>query len=125
MNWLPPKGTAPVRATSLKRVRSALLKVPVDVVPEPFVQTLNMSTPEEVRSSSKLSVKLDFGKVEGPMFVTVAAVDEGMLISFSGILTFPRSTGLHEAAKALPLEHLLVETDPVLLVDRLHEALLA
>jgi uncharacterized protein YfaS (alpha-2-macroglobulin family) len=51
----------------------------VDVVPEAYVQALNMSTPEEVRSSSPLTVKLDLGDVEGPMYVTVAAVDEGIL----------------------------------------------
>jgi len=35
----------------------------------------------------------------------------GMLISFSGPLTFPRSHALHAAAAALPLASLLVETD--------------
>jgi TatD DNase family protein len=40
-----------------------------------------------------------------------AALEMGGYISFSGILTFPRSTELREIAKAVPLDRLLVETD--------------
>lgn len=40
-----------------------------------------------------------------------AAVALGFHISFSGILTFPKAANLHEAARALPLDRLLVETD--------------
>ena len=40
-----------------------------------------------------------------------AALELGGYISFSGILTFPRSTELREIAKAVPLDRLLVETD--------------
>ena len=35
----------------------------------------------------------------------------GFYISFSGIVTFKSATQLHDVAKALPLEHMLVETD--------------
>lgn len=51
----------------------------VKIRPEAFMQTLNVRTPEEVRSNSTLKVELDFGALEEPMFVTVAAVDEGIL----------------------------------------------
>jgi TatD DNase family protein len=40
-----------------------------------------------------------------------AAVGQGLFISFSGILTFPKAEPLRELAAALPLERLLVETD--------------
>lgn len=40
-----------------------------------------------------------------------AAVAGGLFVSFSGILTFPRSDELREAARAVPEERLLVETD--------------
>jgi TatD DNase family protein len=40
-----------------------------------------------------------------------AAVAMGGYISFSGILTFPRSTDLRELAARLPADRLLVETD--------------
>jgi TatD DNase family protein len=40
-----------------------------------------------------------------------AALEMGGYISFSGILTFPRSTELREIAKDVPLDRLLVETD--------------
>jgi TatD DNase family protein len=35
----------------------------------------------------------------------------GFHISFSGIVTFPRATGIHEAARIVPNDRLLVETD--------------
>jgi TatD DNase family protein len=40
-----------------------------------------------------------------------AAVDLGFFVSFAGILTFPRAESLREAAAAVPLDRLLVETD--------------
>lgn len=43
------------------------------------------------------------------------ALDRGLEISFSGILTFKRDRGLRRVAAALPLERLLVETDAPLL----------
>jgi TatD DNase family protein len=39
------------------------------------------------------------------------AVDAGLWVSFSGILTFKGAAALREVAAALPLERLLVETD--------------
>lgn len=44
----------------------------------------------------------------------------GFLISFSGIVTFPRSEGIREVARALPLERLLVETDAPFLAPKPH-----
>lgn len=38
-------------------------------------------------------------------------VDLGMMISFSGVVTFKKATGLQEAAQHLPLDKILVETD--------------
>jgi TatD DNase family protein len=43
------------------------------------------------------------------------ALDAGLEVSFSGILTFKRDRGLREVAKALPLDRLMVETDAPLL----------
>jgi TatD DNase family protein len=40
-----------------------------------------------------------------------AAVEQGGYVSFSGILTFPKSTELRDVARDLPAERLLVETD--------------
>ncbi len=39
------------------------------------------------------------------------ALDEGFSVSFSGIVTFKKSTALREVARAIPLDRLLVETD--------------
>jgi TatD DNase family protein len=38
-------------------------------------------------------------------------IERGFFISFAGNLTFKNAGNLHEAAKELPLEHLLTETD--------------
>jgi TatD DNase family protein len=38
-------------------------------------------------------------------------IELGLYVSFSGILTFPKSVALRELAATLPLERLLVETD--------------
>jgi TatD DNase family protein len=43
--------------------------------------------------------------------VAQAAIDEGFLISFSGIVTFKNAKDLKEVAKRVPLERMLVETD--------------
>ena len=43
------------------------------------------------------------------------ALDLGLWVSFSGILTFKQDRGLREVAAGLPLERLLVETDAPLL----------
>ena len=39
------------------------------------------------------------------------ALDAGFHISLAGILTFPRALELHEVAKMVPLDRLLIETD--------------
>lgn len=39
------------------------------------------------------------------------AVKIGFYVSFSGILTFPKATEIHEICQSIPLERLLVETD--------------
>ncbi len=43
-------------------------------------------------------------------------IEHGFLISFSGILTFPRAQSLRETARKLPLNKLLLETDSPYLV---------
>ncbi len=43
--------------------------------------------------------------------VALAAVEMGFLISFSGIVTFRNAGSVREVAKALLMEHILVETD--------------
>jgi len=51
----------------------------------------------------------------GTLAFAKRALDAGLLVSFSGILTFKRDGGLREIARALPLDRLLVETDAPLL----------
>lgn len=48
------------------------------------------------------------------------ALDHGLDVSFSGILTFKKDRGLRDVAAALPLDRLLVETDAPLLAPEGH-----
>jgi TatD DNase family protein len=48
------------------------------------------------------------------------ALDAGLDVSFSGILTFKSAEALREVARALPLERMLVETDAPLLAPQGH-----
>jgi uncharacterized protein YfaS (alpha-2-macroglobulin family) len=60
----------PDRAFGVKSVR---------VRPTAYVGELTVSAPKEVRSNDKLAIDVDLGKGKGPRYVTVAAVDEGIL----------------------------------------------
>jgi len=39
------------------------------------------------------------------------ALDLGFYLSFSGVVTYPKATNVHESAKKAPLDRILVETD--------------
>ena len=66
-----PEAYLPERAFGTTSIR---------VKPSMYVGTLALSVPEVIRSDSKLDVEVDLGKGNGrPRFVTVAAVDEGIL----------------------------------------------
>jgi uncharacterized protein YfaS (alpha-2-macroglobulin family) len=51
----------------------------VKVLPKQFTHALTLTAPSEVKPNSKLEVDLDLGATSEPTFVTVAAVDEGIL----------------------------------------------
>ena len=52
--------------------------------------------------------------------VARAALDLGLYISFSGIVTFKNATELREVAKKVPLDRILVETDSPYLAPQPH-----
>jgi TatD DNase family protein len=56
----------------------------------------------------------------GGLELALIGVELGLYVSFSGILTFPKSDGLREIAAALPLDRLLVETDAPFLAPQPH-----
>lgn len=43
--------------------------------------------------------------------LAMRAVDMGLLVSFSGVITYKKNEALREIAREIPLDHLLVETD--------------
>ena len=47
----------------------------------------------------------------GDRAMACRALDAGFHLSLAGIVTFPRATELHEVAKMVPLDRLLIETD--------------
>jgi len=47
----------------------------------------------------------------GDMDLAREALDLGLLISFTGIVTFPKATNVKEAVKQIPLESIMIETD--------------
>jgi len=51
----------------------------VEVLPEAFTTTVRLEVPESVRSNSALTVDVEVGEADEQTFVTVAAVDEGIL----------------------------------------------
>ncbi len=50
----------------------------------------------------------------------VACIDRGLLISFTGIITFKNADDLREVARRLPLDRLMVETDSPYLAPEPH-----
>jgi TatD DNase family protein len=48
------------------------------------------------------------------------ALDEGLSVSFSGIITFKKSVALRDVARAIPRDRLLVETDAPFLAPEGH-----
>jgi len=47
----------------------------------------------------------------GDMNLAKEALDIGLLISFTGIATFPKATNVKEAVKQIPLDSIMIETD--------------
>ncbi len=65
-----PASFLPERAFGVRSIR---------IEPAEFERRMSIHVPEEVRSNSRLEVNLDLGELDEPTFVTVAAVDEGVL----------------------------------------------
>lgn len=63
----------------------------------------------------KASGAAEFGGVmhcfSGDLHLARQVLDLGLFISFPGVVTFKNALDLHEVAKAIPLESMLIETD--------------
>jgi TatD DNase family protein len=64
-----------------------------------------------LRQESQGSLRGIFHCFTGDRTMAWRALDLGFHVSFSGIVTFPRSAELREAARSVPGDRLLVETD--------------
>jgi TatD DNase family protein len=50
----------------------------------------------------------------------IQVVEMGFYVSFAGVLTYPKAVNLHQVARRVPLERLLVETDAPYLAPEPH-----
>ena len=56
----------------------------------------------------------------GSPWLASAALEAGLYVSFSGILTFKNAQGLRDIAKTVPLDRILIETDAPYLAPQPH-----
>jgi len=66
---------------------------------------------DEVRAFHELPLRGVFHCFTGDLKAAMEAIEIGFYISFSGIVTFKNSLPIKEAAKEIPLEKILIETD--------------
>jgi TatD DNase family protein len=64
-----------------------------------------------IRSTGRGTVRGVFHCFSGDVPLARAALDLGFLVSFSGMVTFPKAAAIHEAARLVPDDRLLMETD--------------
>jgi len=57
---------------------------------------------------------------DGPLAAARRALDLGLCISFTGVLTYPNAEGLRQVAGQLPLDRILLETDCPYLAPQPH-----
>ncbi len=87
-----------------------------------LAQELNLPTIIHIRDASKDAMMIiheeNKGSLKGvlhcfggDMDLAREALELGLLISFTGIVTFPKATNVKEAVKQIPLESIMIETD--------------
>lgn len=64
-----------------------------------------------IREENKGKLKGVLHCFAGDMDLGKAALDMGLYISFTGNITFPKANIIREAAKQIPLERIMIETD--------------
>lgn len=81
---------------------------------KPVIIHTREATPTTLKILSEYAQRLHGGVMHcfsGDYAEAKAFLNLGLDISFSGVLTYPNAKPLHEAARRLPLERLLIETD--------------
>lgn len=85
---------------------------------KPLIIHTRAASEDTVRIMREEGASPDAGGAGGVMHcfteslaVAEAAMEMGFYISFSGIVTFKNAKELHEVARAVPLERMLIETD--------------
>lgn len=65
----------------------------------------------EVLAEARFALPIVMHSFSGDWDYASACLELGAYLSFSGPLTFPKSTDLHDVARRAPLDRLLIETD--------------
>jgi len=101
---------------------------PIEIQQEVFrkflrlAQELNLPTIIHIREASNDAIKIlkeeNKGNLKGvlhcfggDMELGQVALDMGLLVSFTGTITFPKANQVREAAKQISLEKIMIETD--------------
>lgn len=104
-NWSPPEVQREVFRRQIRAARGLGLPVIVH----------HREAPRDLRSILEQERAREVGGIlhsfTADMETAQHALEQGFLISFSGILTFKTAGALREVAQRLPLDRLLVETD--------------
>ncbi len=64
-----------------------------------------------IREENRGNLKGVMHCFSGDAYLAHSTLDLGLYISFTGNITFPKAVNLREAAKLIPLERLMIETD--------------
>jgi TatD DNase family protein len=64
-----------------------------------------------VLAEARFALPIVMHSFSGDWDYASACLELGAYLSFSGPLTFPKSTDLHDVARRAPLDRLLIETD--------------
>lgn len=70
-------------------------------------------------ANGQISVMHSFS---GDLAYAQACLDLGFMLSFSGPITFPKATALHEVVRQVPLDRILTETDSPYLAPHPHRS---
>jgi TatD DNase family protein len=86
---------------------AAELALPVVI----HTRNADTDTLDIIRAMGPGAVRGVFHCFSGDVPLARAALDLGFLISFSGMVTFPKATAIHDAARLVPDDRILIETD--------------
>jgi len=108
--WIETK----IKEESIKATQAAVFRAQLDIAAElgkPIIIHQRDSWQDTLAILKEYSVPAVFHCFTGTPEQALEALAAGYLISFTGIVTFKNAKTVHEAARVVPLDRLMVETD--------------